>query len=66
MDNSVGIDCGSGGWDGQQRAKGEKWDNCSRIVIKKIFKNMKNERSFSLVYYLNILVIFNSLLETLF
>ena len=38
MDNSVGIDCGSGGWDGQQRAKGEKWDNCSRIVIKKNLK----------------------------
>ena len=24
MDNGVGIDCGSGGWTGQRRAKGEK------------------------------------------
>ena len=24
MDNSVGIDCGSGEWDGWRRAKGEK------------------------------------------
>ena len=34
-DNGVGINCGSGGWAEQRRAKGENWDNCNRITIKK-------------------------------
>ena len=38
MDNSVGIDCGSGAWAGWRRAKGGKWDNSNRITIKKILK----------------------------
>ena len=33
VDNSVGIDCGSRGWDGQRRAKGE--------IIEKIVKHGK-------------------------
>ena len=38
MDNSVGNDCGSRGWDGQRKAKGENWNNCNRVMIKKIKK----------------------------
>ena len=34
MDNRVGIDCGSGGWAGQGRAMGEKWDNYTRTISK--------------------------------
>ena len=29
-----GLDCGSWGWDGWRRARGENWDNCNRITIK--------------------------------
>ena len=32
--NGGGTDCGSGGWAGQSRAKGENCDNCNRITIK--------------------------------
>ena len=34
MDNRVGIDYWSGGWDGQKRAKGENWNNCNNRPIK--------------------------------
>ena len=27
MDNSVGLNCGTGVWDGQSGAKGKNWDN---------------------------------------
>ena len=37
MDNGVGNDHGSGGWDGQRWAKGENWDNCNKITITKSF-----------------------------
>ena len=30
MDNSVGIDCESGVWDGQRMPKGKIWDKCNR------------------------------------
>ena len=36
LDNNVGIDCGRGQWDGWRRAKGENWDNCNRLTIKKM------------------------------
>ena len=35
MYNSVGLDCGSRGWGGWKKEKGEKWDNCNRITMKK-------------------------------
>ena len=38
MDNSVGIDGGSGRRNGWRRAKGENRDNCNRITIK-LFTN---------------------------
>ena len=31
MDNSVGIDCGSGGELDTGRQKGKNWDKCNRI-----------------------------------
>ena len=31
MDNSVRMDCGSRGWAGPRRAKGENWYNCKSI-----------------------------------
>ena len=34
MGNSVGIHCGSEGWDGRRRAKGGNWDEYNRITIK--------------------------------
>ena len=43
MDNGVGIDCGSGGWAGWRREKGENWDNCNRI-IKYLIKNTLKKR----------------------
>ena len=51
MDNSVGIDCGSGGHgmrEGGQRGKSE--DNCKRITIffKKVFKKKVTEAERSL------------------
>ena len=36
-DNSVGIDCGSGGGLGGQGQNGESWDKCNIITIKKFF-----------------------------
>ena len=35
MDNGVGIDCGRRAWDEWRRAKGENWDNCNRVTVKK-------------------------------
>ena len=32
VNNSVGTDCGSWGWAGQRRAKGENWDNYHRTT----------------------------------
>ena len=42
MDNSVGIDCGTGVWAGQRRERGEggNWDSCNGIN-----KNLKNDKS---------------------
>ena len=37
MDNSVGIDCGSGKGMGRGGQKGENWDHCNRITIRMIF-----------------------------
>ena len=37
MDSGVAIGCGNGDGSGQKRAKGENWDNCNRITIKKSF-----------------------------
>ena len=45
MDNSVGVDCGSGSWAGQRRANGGNWDNCNRITI--IKKKSSYARDFS-------------------
>ena len=41
MDNSVGIDCGSGGRAGWRGEKGKNWDNCNSIN-NKIFKLKKS------------------------
>ena len=41
VDNSVGIVCGSRQWDGHRRAKGEYWDICNRIIMKKNFLEKK-------------------------
>ena len=38
MADSVGIDCGSGGWAGKMRAKGENWNNCNKITITDFLK----------------------------
>ena len=38
MDNSVGIDCGNGVWDGWRRARGKYWDNTNRITGKNFKK----------------------------
>ena len=35
-DNSVGIDCGSGGWAAWSRAKEENWDNYDIMTIKNL------------------------------
>ena len=38
MDNSVGINCGSGGGMGRGWQRGTNRDNCNRKTILKIFK----------------------------
>ena len=42
IDNSVGIDCGSWGKDGQRKAKEGKLEQCNRIIIKNDLKKGKN------------------------
>ena len=44
MDNSVGINCGSGGPGGWRGAKGENWDNYNRITIKNLKQNLHKEK----------------------
>ena len=34
MEDSVGTDCKSRGWDGQTMAKGKNWDNSNIVTIK--------------------------------
>ena len=38
MDSNVWNDGGSWGWAWWRTAKGDKWDNCNRMTIKKIKK----------------------------
>ena len=38
MDNSVGIDCGSGGGMGRIGQRGKYWDSCNRIIKNDLIK----------------------------
>ena len=55
MDNSVGIDCGSGGR-GAQEGKGGKLGQCNRITMKNDYLIKKKQRGSKYSMYINTLL----------